>query len=152
MGKRLVSSQEIEEALKSKDNQNIMNKIILFYKIPSSDQENIKLHSLWRCLAYYQKDKNTKFTTNLTKFTIWECCNYIKKYKAQNNQIEKIDKLNFIEDKESLISEEEYTILNLRFIFKMSFKEISKETGIPKKKCIEINNNCLEKLRCIFYA
>lgn len=132
---------KFEEKWNSQDVQNIMNKVTNRYKrnVDHDDIDSIKMNTLWNCLKKYDEDKGTKFTSYLYQQLSYAMKNEVKGKRHEYNveAVEKVD-TNIISKMEILdivtgLDEEDSEILQQRFFYNMTMKEIGKTNGYSRE-------------------
>lgn len=70
---RIVSNEEAEAALKNKDNQNIIWKVLKKYRrfLPDDELKSCAKIAVWKTLRKHDAAYKTKFTTSLFRYTSW---------------------------------------------------------------------------------
>lgn len=162
--KKKISNEEYLSAVNNKDNSNIIKSVLKRYSdiLDYDTLTECSLHGLWRALQFHNGEKyTTKFTSSLWKFIKWECQQKMldnkkskKKYDKSRNVYDD-DNLMYFDrisiDKENQedifyeinkhINEENIKILKMRFIDKLSLKDI----GIKLKYSTQTIKNRIEK-------
>jgi RNA polymerase sigma factor (sigma-70 family) len=149
---------KFEEKWNSQDVQNIMNKVTNRYKrnVDHDDIDSIKMNTLWSCLKKYDEAKGTKFTSYLYQQLSYAMKNEVKKKRHEYNvdAVEKVDsnvmsKMEIV-DIVTGLNEEDSEILQQRFFYNMTMKEIGKTNGYSRetarrrlKNAVKLcKNNC----------
>lgn len=165
-----VTDSEVREALKNRDNINVMNKICSKYTdiIPYEELKRCRLISLWEALKAYDPQKGKcKFTSFLCNRLFWE----IQKQLYEINKIKRLPKNDsasmFIseichskENSEKISSiklevnemlekldKNSKDILFKRFYESKTAKEIGQDNGYGRETARRRINEALEKLK-----
>jgi RNA polymerase sigma factor (sigma-70 family) len=165
-----ITDNELREALKNRDNINVMNKICSKYTeiIPYEELKRCKLISLWEALKAYDPSKGKcKFTSFLCNRLFWE----IQKQLYEINKIKRLPKSDsasiFISEichsKESpdgtssiklevdemleKLDEDSKDILFKRFYESKTAKEIGHDNGYGRETARRRIKDALEKLK-----
>ena len=160
-----VTDEELQKALKNRDNINVMNKICMKYTgvIPYEELERCKLISVWQAVEKYDPTKgNCKFTSFLCNRLFWECQKQLYEIK-KTRKIPKSDiassliaeicgyenKVDSIEMTEVLdrLDTESREIIFKRFYESKTTKEIGKENGYGRETARRRILSALEKLK-----
>ena len=163
-----ATNEELQEALKNRDNINVMNKICRKYRdiIPYEELERCKLISVWQAVEHYDPTKgNCKFTSFLCNRLFWECqkqlyeINKAKRIPKSDGasaligeiseHYDKVEKIEVLELLDKL-DEESRDILFKRFYESKTAKEIGHDNGYGRETARRRIIGALEKLkRCL---
>ena len=165
-----VTDSELREALKNRDNINVMNKICSKYTgiIPHEELKRCRLISLWEALKAYDPSKGKcKFTSFLCNRLFWE----IQKQLYEINKIKRLPKSDsasmllseICHSKESSdrvssiklevnemlekLDENSKDILFKRFYESKTAKEIGQDNGYGRETARRRIKEALEKLK-----
>lgn len=157
-GKRHVSNEEFEAAMKNKDNANLIRSISKrFY--PLIDHEDLRsaCHlGLWRALQYHDPKFGQKFTTTLFRFVRWECQKELRRqglakkrfvqfpqadYSSYDTaeedgrllDFERRDELEHVKSRMKKLSGEHRRLVEMRYIKGMSTEDIGEVQGYSKE-------------------
>lgn len=148
-----------EEALKSIDNQKIMQAVCYRFKkmLDEDDAESLRMQALWECCNKYDPNhpKKTKFTSYLYERLLNKIRNHLKRKRRE--------KTGYVPEKSYMprelefdilnsLSEEDKYILTQSYLHKMTIEEIGKANGYSretarrklnkiKKRCVELISN-----------
>lgn len=124
-----------------------------YFKIPKDDLEQCKAMALWKTLQDKQAGKiKHQFSTYLCNRVKWECVRYIiesKKYK----DLQLISEIGFYLYDDTVITvfdsltQEETSIIEKRFVQKMTLKEIGKLYGVCAERARQRIKEIIEKLQ-----
>ena len=162
--KKEVTNKQYEEAYKDLDNTKVINKVLSLYQDLSSEtRRDCGLKGLWRCLQFHEPDKGNKLTTSLWRFVKWECENEKKKLRSQKNQKrsksielfdvedEAVEVMDVFHDIDNILDRESSSIIRLRFVEKMTLKEIGATFGYTKEAARQKLNHALEEVKRLVY-
>ena len=160
-----ASDEELEVALKNRDNINVMNKMCMKYKgiIPYEELERCKLISVWQAVEHYDPSKgNCKFTSFLCNRLFWECQKQlyeinkdkrIPKHEGASALIAEISEYNDKTEKMEVLElldkldEQSRDILFKRFYESKTAKEIGHDNGYGRETARRRIIGAVEKLR-----
>lgn len=134
-------NQLFEEKWNDSNVRNIMNKVSNRYKrnIDLDDIESIQMNTLWQCIEKYDEGRGTKFTSYLYQQLSYAMKNKVKKKRVEF-QVEEFDKQdsNYSDKLEVLdiiggLDSETRNILEQRFYYNMTMKEIGKRNGYSRE-------------------
>lgn len=163
--KKEVTNQQFELAYRNEDNIKITNKVLSFYKsvLPDEVLKDCGLKGLWRCLQFHNPDNGNKLTTSLWRFVRWECENEKKKLRTlksrrRSKSIELFDveddttvSMDIFNDIDSMLDNESSSIIRLRFVEKMTLKEIGVRFGYTKEAARQKLNHALSEVKRLVY-
>ena len=162
---KTVTDSELREALKNRDNINVMNKICSKYTdiICYEELQRCKLISLWEALKSYDPTKGKcKFTSFLCNMLFWEIQKQLYEINKRKrlpksdsastliseicHSKENLDKVEVNEMFEKL-DESSKDILFKRFYESKTAKEIGQDNGYGRETARRRINEALEKLK-----
>lgn len=162
--KKEVTNQQYEEAYRNEDNIKVINKVLSLYQdLPSEVRKDCGLKALWRCLQFHEPEKGNKLTTSLWRFVRWECENEKKKLRTlksrrRNKSIELFDvedtttvTADVFSDIDLILDTESSSIIRLRFVEKMTLKEIGAKFGYTKEAARQKLNHALSEVKRLVY-
>ena len=163
--KKEVTNQQFEAEYKNEDNRKIINKVLSLYKgdLPDETLKDCGLNGLWRCLQFHEPSKGNKLTTSLWRFVHWACENEKKKLRTlksqkRNRSIELFDiedsttvSMDIFNDIDSMLDNESSSIIRLRFVEKMTLKEIGAKFGYTKEAARQKLNYALAEVKRLVY-
>mgnify|MGYP001579968962 CR=1 FL=1 len=158
-----VSNKEFEYANNNIDNINIIRKVTSKYN-KQIDQDVLKscgLTALWKCLSYHDNSKGQKFTTNLYKFTDWECKKQLKTQKSQktmyqfpkNFDIHTCQNKNseYIKDCMDSLSIKNKEIIQQYFFDNKTMSEVGQMLNISKEAVRQKLNRAISDLKKVYF-
>ena len=137
--KKEITDLDFSNAVKNKDNINIIKKAtVSYYKIIDEDELNsCGLEALWKSLQCHNEKYNQKFTTTLYRFVDWECKRRLRRKKSLKNNfsniisndlssifIKKNELSCYINEKIDLLDKDFSILLRQRFFDGCSVREI----------------------------
>lgn len=163
--KKEVTNQQFEDAYKNEDNTKVIKKVLSFYKDILSEEtlKDCGLNGLWRCLQFHEPNKGNKLTTSLWRFVAWACETEKKKLrtiksKKRSKSIELFDiedkstiSMDIFSDIDSMLDNESSSIIRLRFVEKMTLKEIGAKFGYTKEAARQKLNHALSEVKRLVY-
>ena len=134
---KTIGDIEFNEALRDRNNINIMNKVCskYFTIIPYDEIERCKLISLWSALQKYDPEKGKKFTSFLYSRITWECkkqCYKIRRDKrcvSYNDSISLSDDVSYkyfeLEDLIQQLHPRFRIVIKQKFFYRFTMEEIA---------------------------
>lgn len=158
--KKFVNNQIYNDAYENKDNQKIIGCVLSKYR-GQLDEDTLKtcgLNALWRCLQNHEVSFATKFTSSLWRFVHWECKKELQtlartKFKPTELFDIAIDKPieSIFDDIDHILDQEQSKIVKLRFLHRMTLKEIGKEFGYSKEAARQKLEKAIDRIRNMVY-
>ena len=165
MPRRLVTNEQINEALAIDDNVNIIRKVTAKYAsvIHSDDLRTCGLNALWRTLQCHDPKYNQKFTTSLYRFVEWECQRELRRrrtkvlsltvpleqaapHEVTEDSLPSAD-VELVREAISMLDEQDREIIRFHFIEGHSLRDASRRFGFSKQVARKKKQEALEKLR-----
>jgi len=122
--------------------------------------KDCQLIGLWKCMQKYDENKGNTFKNSLYRFVIWECKNLLRSKNRKFQPLsrpksldgitdyEKTDKLD-IKEYISFLTDDEKSVIEQKFYYRMTFKEISRENNWKYSHTKNIYNSALDNLKQI---
>lgn len=158
--KKTVSNEEYNIAYNNKDNQRIIKAVLFTYR-GKLDEDTLKtcgLNALWRCLQNHNESFSTKFTSSLWRFVNWECKKELRtlatsKYKPLElfdvaNEEEEM--YSVFDDLHDVLDQEYCQIIKLRFLEKMTLREIGNKFGYTKEAARQKLEKAIGQIRMVY--
>lgn len=135
-------NKQFEEKWNNPDVINIMNKVSNRYvrNIDPDDIESIKMNTLWKCIEKYDEERGTKFTSYLYQQLTFALKNQLKKKRHEFNAVNQLEKVDVkavtrgeVLDIITGLDSHDTKILEQRFFYNMTMKEIGGENGYSRE-------------------
>jgi len=152
--------QQFEEKWNNSDVINIMNKVSNRYSknIDRDDIDSIKMDTLWKCIQKYDETRGTKFTSYLYQQLSYALKNKVKKKRNEFNAVNNLEKVDSkailkgeVFDIITGLEEEETKILEQRFFYNMTMKEIGRENGYSRETARRRLKNAIKTCQNVCY-
>ena len=153
-----ISNTEFDSALNDDNNKKIINKAKKKYKklIPPDELKSCTLNALWKSLAKFKTNRNTKFSSFLYSMVVWECKTWILNQNKHHmiyidNAFDIIyDGHNQFYEMIECLPPNLAKVIEQRIIYNMTLKEIGKENNYSHESARELINKALAHLRDVY--